>query len=49
MGVQHPAELKLPQIAKASNALRFLFGLTQRRQQQRRQNGDDGYDHKQLD
>jgi hypothetical protein len=49
MSVQHPADLKLLQIAEAHNALRFLFGLSQRRQQQRRQNGDDGNDHEQLD
>jgi hypothetical protein len=47
--VQVDAETDLPQIVDASRALRRCFGPGQCRQQQRRENADDGNHHEQFD
>jgi hypothetical protein len=39
----------LMQVVDASDRLSLLFGLGQRRQQQRREDRDDGNDHEQFD
>ena len=42
-------QAELTEIIVAGDSLARLFGLAQGRQQHRRQNGDDGDDHKQFD
>jgi hypothetical protein len=47
--VNRETDRQLTQVAEATGALSFLLGPGQGRQQQRRQDGDDGYDNEQLD
>jgi hypothetical protein len=46
--IHDPAYPELPHVALALDPLRLLLGLGQRRQEQRRQNGDDGDDHQEF-
>ena len=49
VGVQGEGQLELLHVVQAEGDLRLALGLGQRRQQQPRQNGDDGDHHQQLD
>jgi hypothetical protein len=49
IGVQLHVHANLPQIVQTGRAIRLRLGLGQRWKQHRRENGDDGYDHKQFD
>jgi hypothetical protein len=46
--IKNAAQLQLFHIADATDSLRPQFGLAQRRQQHRREDGDDGDDHQQF-
>ena len=49
VGIHDPGQCQLFVVVETGGAQRLLFGLGQRRQQQRRQDGNDGDDHQQLD
>jgi hypothetical protein len=48
MHVHQPAGLQLFEIVRATNPLSAFFGFGENWQQERRENGDDGYDDKQF-
>ena len=49
VGIHVTPQPELLEVVEATDAPGFGLGPGQRRQQQRRQDGDDGYDHQQLD
>ena len=49
VGIHSQAEADLAKVADVSGSSPFLFGGTQDWQKQRREDGDDGNDHQQLD
>jgi hypothetical protein len=49
IGVKNPRVTELTGVAETRNAVRTGFGFAERRQKQRRENGDQGDDNQEFD